>query len=119
MKTPVEIIVLGHEEEENRFCKSCVPVYSSEQLSMAATVYLHDTFPVPTQVRHLDASNPVVYAEYLDLIRLAKRNGMRFPLVLIEGEIMLSGSAEPYALARALRSYLEEKEQEEPTIFAR
>ncbi len=99
----VEILVIGHSEEENRFCRACVPVYTSEQLATAAQVYLTETLGIPVRVTHVDAAQPEVFEQYMDIVREARREGLRFPLVLADGELILHGSAEPYAIARALK----------------
>ncbi len=103
------ILIIGHSEEENRFCRACTPVYTSEQLAQATQVYLTETLGMPVQVTHVDAARPEVFEQYMDVIREARREGLRFPLVFADGELILHGSAEPYAIARALK-------QQEPVI---
>ena len=99
----MNILIIGHSEEENRFCRACAPVYTSEQLAQAAQAYLSETLGTPVQVTHVDAARPDVFQAHMDLIRQARREGLRFPLVFANGELILHGSAEPYAIARALR----------------
>ena len=101
------VVILGHRDEENRFCRTCGPVYTSAQLAQAARVYLQETFGEAVNVTYLDAADPDVEVRYLDLLREARRAGLRFPLVLINGDVVLHGSAEPYAIARHLRARME------------
>ncbi len=99
----IRVLVIGHKEEENRFCRACTPVYTSEQLAQASRVYLQETLGEPVDVTYVDASDPQVMETYFDAIRDARREGLRFPLVFVDGKLVLHGSAEPYAIARAIR----------------
>ncbi|NPA91294.1 MAG: hypothetical protein GXO55_07600 [Chloroflexi bacterium] len=103
------VLVIGHREEENRFCKTCGPVYTSEQLARAASFFIQREWPLPLEVRHVDAADEWVEREYLHLLRAARREGLRFPLVfLVDGEdytLLLHGTAEPYAILRALKEH--------------
>ncbi len=99
----MDILIIGHSEEENRFCRACTPVYTSEQLAQATQVYLTETLGMPVRVTHVDAARPDVFEQYMDVIRAARREGLRFPLVFVDGELVLHGSAEPYAIARAVQ----------------
>ncbi len=96
------VLIIGHREEENRFCRACTPVYTSAQLARAAEVYLREQFG-PVEVTYVDAADAATVQQYLDRLRAARREGLRFPLVYVDDELVLHGSAEPYAIARKLR----------------
>ena len=110
----MDLLIIGHSDEENRFCRACTPVYTSEQLARAAQVYLSETLGTDVRVTHVDAARPDVFEQYMDVIRAARREGLRFPLVFADGELILHGSAEPYAIARALKQQLAQERAETP-----
>lgn len=97
------VLIIGHREEENRFCRACGPVYTSAQLAQAARHYLQEALGVPVEVTYVDAADPDVFARYMDRIRSARREGLRFPLVFVNDVLVLHGSAEPYAIARKIQ----------------
>jgi len=110
------ILIIGHSEEENRFCKTCGPVYTAEQLAQASKFYVQRNMGLPLDVKYVDANEMAVMERYVDIIRESRRQGLRFPLVFLVKdddtyELLLHGSAEPYAIARALRDAMPELEQ--------
>ncbi len=112
----MHILIIGHSEEENRFCKTCGPVYTAEQLAQASRVYIQRSMSLPLEVVYVDANEMDVMERYFDLIRAARKQGLRFPLVFLvddkgEYDLLLHGSAEPYAIGRALRARLPEQEE--------
>ncbi len=108
------ILIIGHREEENRFCRACAPVYTSAQLARATEVLLNQQALGPVKVTYVDAADPETFARYVDRIRAARREGLRFPLVYVDDILVLHGTAEPYAVARKLRELTGTKVEETP-----
>jgi len=50
------------------------------------------------QVEYLDVSEPVIQAEYADLISQAEQHHLPYPLVAIDGQVRLAGGAEYYRI---------------------
>jgi len=97
------VLVIGHKDEENRFCRACGPVYTGAQLAQAAREYLRRVLGAPVEVTYVDAADPEIFAQYMARIREARREGLRFPLVYVNDTLVLHGSAEPYAIARKIQ----------------
>ena len=69
---------------------------------------LEREYGTDVSMEYIELSNPETRNQYKDIIKLARKKYMRFPLVMIDGEIVFHGSLDYYSLAAIIIQRLKE-----------
>jgi len=82
-------------------------VRSSLETSRVTEYYLQKQYGPAVQVEYVDISDPAAQARFPEQAALAEEQGLAFPLVLINGELALVGSAHLFQVLPLVQSLLE------------
>ena len=69
---------------------------------------LEREYGTDVSMEYIELSNPETRNQYKDIIKLARKKYMRFPLVMLDGEVVFHGSLDYYSLAAIIIQRLEE-----------
>ena len=59
-------------------------------------------------MEYIELSTPEAREEHRDIIQLARRKYLRFPLVMLDGELIYHGGLDYYSLSAAIEARLDE-----------
>ena len=69
---------------------------------------LEREYRTDVSMEYIELSNPEIRDQYKDIIQLARDKYMRFPLVMVDGEIVSNGSLDYYFLVAIIVQRLKE-----------
>ena len=69
---------------------------------------LEREYGTDVSMEYIELSNPETRNQYKDIIKLTRKKYMRFPLVMLDGEVVFHGSLDYYSLAAIIIQRLEE-----------
>ncbi len=69
--------------------------------------YLQKQYGAAVQVEYVDISDPSAQARFPEQVAMAAERGLAFPLVLINGELVLVGSAHLFQVLPLVQEILE------------
>lgn len=80
---------------------------SSLETSRVTEYYLQKQYGEAVQVEYVDITDPAAQARFPEQVALAAERGLAFPLVLINGELALVGSAHLFQVLPLVQRILE------------
>jgi len=65
-------------------------------------------FGTDVSMEYIELSSPETRTRHKDIIELARKKYLRFPLVMLDGEVVFNGSLDYYSLAAIIMQRLNE-----------
>jgi len=59
-------------------------------------------------MEYIELANPATREKHKDIVELARKKYLRFPLIMIDGEVVFHGSLDYYSLMAVINRRLEE-----------
>ncbi len=107
-RSPIVITVFGNSAGEVCLISGCGAQVASADMAGKLSEMLAGMFGSQVHVRHIDVADPDVRARAAAVVEGARRRNLPYPLVAINGQIVLAGKADPESVLRKLDEVLAE-----------
>ncbi len=88
---PIRITVFGHSASEVCLISGCGSEVGSAEAADELRMVLPPIFGRRSDVRHYDLAEPEPAERFADVLRGARERNLPFPLIAINGDIVLAG----------------------------